>query len=448
MNDSKLYSQEAEQSVLGAIMLDEIAFDIVTEVGLQASHFYGGNHKLVFEAITHLSESAQSTDLITVVERLKLIGKLEAANGPAYLSQMVDNTLSIDNAKDYAAIIMDLSRRRSLVALSGDIRAKIDEGAETEEVEEFVDQALTGLVDSNKQKTQYTQKESLQSLLDRTQRRMDGEDTSYPTEIEDLDDVVMIEGGRLTIIAGRPSMGKSALAVNIGERNANRGVSVQYYSFEMSEDEIAQRQMAAQFEVNRDIFKHPNDAKLFDEWAKVSAATQAMIKRNAPFCIETKSGMTAHQIATSFRSFCRKSESYQERGEAMLIVDQLTLIKLSNKENRTHGLGEVTKIFKRLAMELKVPVILLHQLNRSLEQRPNKRPMLSDLRDSGELEEDADIVIFPYRDEYYDIDSPLKGTAEMIVAKNRGGSKRTCYASDEMRHSRFTSLKTPFQSQN
>lgn len=469
MNDSKLYSQEAEQSVLGAIMLDEIAFDIVIEVGLQASHFYGGNHKLVFEAITHLSESAQPTDVVTVAERLDVTGNLEAASGAAYLSRMVDITPSIDNAKAYAEIIIDRSRRRSLVALSGGIRAKIDEGAETEEVEAYVNDELNKLSDIEKAETLFSSGAAAKQLLNLVDDRANGKVSSYKTGIDTLDDILMIEGSRLYIIAGRPGMGKSTLALNVGERNAmpkhkktgrlktihdidpkhdddfEPGVDVCVHSMEMPAPEVSARTMVSIGDVDRDFLKYPNDPRYIDQW-KVLSKTVNLVK-DLPLSIETKRGRTAAQICNSFRTFCRKSESYQKHGKAMLIVDYLGLIK-QHGESRVKSLGEATKLFKNLAGELNVPVILLHQLNRGLEQRPNKRPVPSDLRDSGEIEEDADAVIFPYRDEVYNEDTPDKGIAEIIVAKNRDGSPGTAICAADMKQSRFTNLNTPFQSQN
>lgn len=441
-----LYSEESEISVLGALMLEDVAFDRVVETGLQASDFYAHKHRLTFEAICHLAESGKPVDVVTVADRLTLKEQIEDAGGAAYLSRMVDLTPSIDNCEAYAEQIVDCARRRAMQTFCLNSVDMIRDGAETDEIEAHINDSLNGLADSGKSQTLYTTDESAKMLLELIQKRQDDDFSSYPTGIDTLDDILTIEGNRLYLIAGRPGMGKSTLALNIGERNAKRGCDVYFHSMEMPAHEVTARMCASMGSVNRELFKYPKDKRLVDEWSKLAATMDGHIK-GLPLSVETATGRTASQICNQFRAFCRKSKSYQERGEAMLIVDYLGLVKLPG-ESRVKSLGEATKMFKRLSMELGVPVILLHQLNRGLEQRPNKRPVPSDLRDSGEIEEDADAVIFTYRDEVYNEDSPDKGIGELIVAKYRDGGTGTARCAADMKYSRFTSLNTQFQSQN
>ena len=446
MNDSKLYSQEAEQSVLGAIMLDEIAFDIVTEVGLQASHFYGGNHKLVFEAITYLSESAQPTDVVTVAERLDVTGKLEAASGAAYLSRMVDITPSIDNAKAYAEIIIDRSRRRSLVALSGDIRAKIDEGAETEEVKDYTATQLQRMDDDCNTGDIISGDDALRLAITRIDERFNFEGDDWTFGIDQLDKMLVPEPSRVIGIIGATSSGKSTLAQTAAETSLNMGIPVFYATMEMPPAQMMNRFISSAGDVNRDFLRDPRGfANPDEQWPRLAAGTQKL--KGLPLTIDGGARQTISTLTARIKAWVRKMKAEGHTERLLVVVDHVHLMSIPGKDI-VNELGNISKGLKFLALETGVCILPLFQVNRGITNRPDRRPMKHDIRDSGKIEADLDAVIGVYRDEIYNPDTEYKGVAEAIISKSRDGELGTAFMKDDLRFSRFGNLNDSFQSQN
>lgn len=425
-----IYSNDAEQAVLGSILTDGNMFVAVSHI-LKPESFYIETHKQIWRIMEELDLKQTAIDIFTVGDKF---------NDDSYLSDLIGMCVST-NTEAYAELVAEKARQRSVQAISRGIDDLVHEGAESAELIDYVGAELNGVTDSKKSGTQSIMGAAIKKLLDRTDKRFNGEENLFETGFKDLDDLMKLEGGRLVVIAGRPGMGKSTLAQNIVENAAKRGIPSQFETFEMEDTEVALRSVAAAGSVDSSFLKDPKTYESLNsdhgQWSALSAGVQAT--KDIPMQVNYCPGSTVSEIKNRARSFFRHNEHYKEKGEGILCIDYLGLIKIPGKD-RVKELGQITKELKNFAGEMGIPVLLLVQLNRGVDSRDNKRPAMSDLRDSGEIEEDADAVMFVYRDEVYNPDSPDQGIAEIIIRKNRMGTQGTVRVASQLRYYRFQNL--------
>lgn len=434
------WSKEAEQSVLGACMLDELAYEAVSDTGITADDFHSAQHRIIWSAIESVAKAGDQIDVLSVVESLRAKGASDDAGGIEYVSYLVDVTPSSDGAATYAGIVKEWSRKRQLRTLGETVSMMIADGESPDDVQEYAGSELMRLESGRSLKTSHGAGALLKAAVAELQSRFDGAISEYKTGLSDLDDILRIEGGRCTMIAGRPGMGKSAMANRAIIQSCMDGVPVLCFTMEMPGVEVMNRLICSVGRLDNSFMQNPKGYQYQSEaWDKLAAATN--IIKNWPLEIDEKTSATAQHIRNKSRAFFRKQPGYIENKKGMIVIDYLGLMGMSDK-NRVHAIGEISKALKALAMELKIPVIVLHQLNRGVEQRPDKRPVASDLRDSGELEEDMDHILVLYRDEQYNEDSPDKGIAELITRKNRTGpNNKTVRVSAQMQFYSFENLQ-------
>ncbi len=410
---------DAEQSVLGAMLLDREAVISVTEK-LKDEHFYKENHKEIFRAMLDLYGRNEPVDLVTVSEELKKAGILEEAGGVSYLSDLSNAVPITANARYYADIIEEKAILRHLIDAGKII---VDKGYASEDVKTLMDEAERRIFEiSQKKSTQAFAivKDVLQDTLDYMELLAGSESgyTGLPTGFHDIDKMTSgLQKSDLVLIAARPSMGKTALGINVAQSIAVKSdKSVALFSLEMSKEQLVQRMLSSQAHV--EITKIRTGKLTEDEWIKVAGATVPLGK--AKIYIDDTPGITVMEIKAKARRL--KMES----GLDLVLIDYLQLMASDSKrESRQQEISAISRGLKGLARELECPVIALSQLSRAPEQRSDHRPILSDLRDSGAIEQDADIVMFLYRDEYYHEDSDKKNIGEVIIAKQRNGPTGT-----------------------
>lgn len=416
------HSIEAEQSVLGGLLLDNSAWDRIADF-LQESNFYRYDHRLIFKHIGKLISAVRPADVITVFESLTSSGKAEEAGGLAYLNALAQNTPSAANIRRYAEIVRDRAVLRKLVTVSDEISGDAF-NPQGKEVRQLLDEAESKIFAIAEEGTRGGQGfVEIKPLLSQVVERIDTlyhqenstDVTGTPTGFVDLDRMTSgLHGGELVIIAGRPSMGKTSLAMNIGEYVAvEYGLPVAVFSMEMPGTQLAMRMLGS---VGRLDAHRLRTGKLTDEdWPKLTHAMQKM--SDAQIFVDEQSALNPLELRARARRLSRQCGQL-----GLIIIDYLQLMSsASSGENRATEISEISRSLKSLAKELNVPVVALSQLNRGLEQRPNKRPIMSDLRESGAIEQDADVIFFIYRDEVYNPDSQDKGTAEIIIGKQRNG---------------------------
>lgn len=433
------WSKQAEQSLLGSCLLEETAFDTVQEVGIKREDFHAAQHKLIWEAIEHLATLGQDVDVVTVVDRLRDKGVINEAGGIEYVAWLVDATPSADSAKSYAEIVYQWSRKRQVRSAVDTAGAMLDESEPFVDVMDYLADELMRISAGGSKVTSYSAPDLLKQAIQELEDRHDGKKTDYKTGLADLDAALRLEGGRLTLIAGRPGMGKSALANQVMIQCCRDGIPTLMFTMEMPGVEVMNRLICTVGSVHNGFMQNPAKFPNPDEqWPKLAVATQEI--KSWPLEVDEKTSASIQHIRSKAKSFLRKHQKYREEGKGLILIDYLGLMAMSDK-NRTHAIGEITKGLKAMCGELKVPVIILHQLNRGLESRPDKRPNLSDLRDSGEIEEDVDHAIMLYRDEQYNPDSPDKGIAELIIRKNRTGQNNTAVrVQAQMQYYQFKNL--------
>lgn len=416
------HSIEAEQSVLGGLLLDNAAFDKIADL-ISEGDFYRDEHKRIFRQIRSLLERGKPVDVVTVAERLDATGESEDTGGLAYLGELAANTPSAANIRRYAEIVRERAILRQLVTagdeiagsalnpLGRDAKALLDEAeARVFAIAEGGFRSQTGFQHINPLLTQVV--ERIQELHDRDNP---SDITGVPTGYHDLDSKTSgLQAGDLLIVAGRPSMGKTSFALNIAEHVAiDVGLPVAVFSMEMGGAQLAMRMLSSvgRLDSNRVRTGRLND----DEWSRLSFALGKM--HEAPIYIDETAALNPIDLRARARRLHRQCGKL-----GLIVIDYLQLMSSSGQgENRATEISEISRSLKSLAKELSVPVIALSQLNRSLEQRPNKRPVMSDLRESGAIEQDADVIMFIYRDEVYNPDTPDKGVAEIIIGKQRNG---------------------------
>jgi replicative DNA helicase len=413
------HSIEAEQSLLGGLMLDQRAWDQVADA-VNSDDFYRSDHRLIFGAVGALVERNQPPDAVTVSEHLQRQGLLEAAGGLGYLAQLVETTPSAANIRAYARIVRDRAMLRQLIEIGGDIAASAHdtEGLPVETLVDLAEQRVFEIADRGQRKGSGFV--SLKQILPETIDRLDvlshteGDITGISTGFAEMDEMTAgLQRGELIIVAGRPSMGKTTLAMNIAENAAiGHQVSTAIFSMEMSAEQLSFRMIGSIGRVNQSRLR---TGKLSDEdWSRIDSAVSMM--SNAPIFIDDSPALTPTEVRARARRLKR------EHGLGLIVVDYLQLMQVAGtSENRATEISEISRSLKALSKELAVPVMALSQLNRSVEQRTDKRPVMSDLRESGAIEQDADLIVFIYREEVYEPDTPRKGVADIIIGKQRNG---------------------------
>jgi len=416
------HSIEAEQSVLGGLLLDNAAFDKITDL-VGENDFYRDEHKRIYRQIQKLLERSKPVDVVTVAESLDLAGEGSETGGLAYLGELAANTPSAANIRRYAEIVRERAILRQLVTagdeiagsafnpLGRDPKQLLDEAeAKVFAIAEGGFRHQSGFQHINPLLTQVV--ERIQELHDRDNP---SDITGVPTGYHDLDSKTSgLQPGDLLIVAGRPSMGKTSFALNMAEHVAIEvGLPVAVFSMEMGGTQLAMRMLSSvgKLDAHRVRTGRLND----DEWSRLSYALGKM--HEAPLYIDETPALNPIDLRARARRLHRQCGKL-----GLIVIDYLQLMSSTGQgENRATEISEISRSLKSLAKELNVPVIALSQLNRSLEQRPNKRPVMSDLRESGAIEQDADVIMFIYRDEVYNPDTPDKGSAEIIIGKQRNG---------------------------
>jgi replicative DNA helicase len=411
---------EAEQSVLGAILLsDQSLYPLVIEEGLRPEDFYRERHGTIYEAMLALYNESEPVDVLTVTDRLRQLGKLEEVGGRAAVDELTGIVPAAGHARRYAQIVRETALLRRLLGSAYEIQESVlEHRASPRELVEQAEKAMLEVGRDDRQKDFQKIEEVLHVELDKL-HKLSTEKTSLtgtPSGFKDLDELTGgFQPGNLIIIAARPAMGKSALVCNIAENaSVDKGHTVALFSLEMAESELAQRFLASRAWIGGEELRKGRVPE--QRWPKIVAASQKLAA--APLWVDDSSDVGMLEV----RAKARRLHT-QRGGLGMIIVDYLQLMRTDSRwENRVTAIGELSRGLKILARELEVPVIALSQLSRAVEQRPDKRPQLSDLRESGNLEQDADLVMFIYRDEYYNEDSERPGEADLIIAKHRNGA--------------------------
>ncbi len=421
------HSLEAEQSVLGGLLIDNGAWDKIIDI-LKESDIYREDHRLIYRHIGQLIAASKSADVITVFESLKSGNKADDIGGLEYLNALAQNVPSAANIRRYAELVRDRGILRKLIGVTEEISSAAF-NTQGKPVSEVLDEAEAKVFSIAEEGSRGTQGfADIQSLLTQAVERIDelysregnSEVTGIPTGFTDLDRMTSgLQEGDLVIVAGRPSMGKTAFSINIGEHVAmETGMPVLVFSMEMGGAQLAMRMLGSvgRLDQNRLRTGRLNN----EDWPRLTHAIQKL--NETQIYIDETPALTPVELRARAR---RQARMCGKLG--LIVVDYLQLMSSNSQgENRATEISEISRNLKGLAKELNCPVIALSQLNRSLEQRPNKRPIMSDLRESGAIEQDADLILFIYRDEVYNPDSADLGTAEIIVGKQRNGPIGHC----------------------
>lgn len=452
------HSIEAEQSVLGGLMLDNHAWEKIAD-RVAEEDFYRYDHRLIFRAIVDLAEDDQPMDIITLSEWLGKRGDLEDAGGFAYLGTMAKDTPSAANIQAYADIVRERSVLRQLIGVGTDIAdSAFNPGEKASKT--LLDEAESAVFKIAEQGARQGQnfkpmKRLLKSTLERikllsmTTSTLTGLPTGYP----DLDTMTSgFQKGDLIIVAGRPSMGKTTLAMNFAEyialghinakeESKSKAKSVAIFSMEMPAEQLVLRMLASMGKINQTGLRTGNLTE--DDWPRISQAIGMFA--NSSLFIDDSPALSPTEIRARSRRLAR-----EHGGLDLIVLDYIQLMQSNNgkSENRSSEISEISRGLKSLAKELEVPIIALSQLNRSLEQRPNKRPVMSDLRESGAIEQDADLIIFIYRDKVYNPESAEQDSSEIIIAKQRNGPIGTIRLTFVGQHSRFNSFSADVYNSN
>ena len=438
------HSLEAEQSVLGGLMLDNDAADKIGDV-ISAEDFYSDAHRIVYRQIVQLIADGKPADVVTASEALASTQKLDYVDGLAYLGALAQNVPTAANIRHYANIVRERSILRQLASTATEIAESAFNplGRNAKMVLDEAEAKILHIAEQGSRGAQNFQiiGKLLANVVERIETLYNRDDpsdvTGVPTGFADLDRMTSgFQPGDLVVVAGRPSMGKTALALNIGESVAlNTGMPVAVFSMEMGASQLAMRLIGS---VGRlDQHKLRTGRLQPDDWDKLSAALGRL--NEAPILIDETPALNAIEVRSRAR---RLMKQYGKLG--LVIVDYLQLMQASTQgENRATEISEISRAMKSLAKELQVPVVALSQLNRSLEQRPNKRPVMSDLRESGAIEQDADVILFIYRDEVYNAETQDKGVAEIIISKQRNGPIGTVFLTFLGEFTRFENRAAP-----
>ncbi|MGX9419508.1 replicative DNA helicase [Vibrio sp. RC27] len=438
------HSLEAEQSVLGGLLLDNERWDTVAERVI-SNDFYSRPHRLIFDGIKTILESNNPLDLITLSEHLEVREQLEDVGGFAYLADLAKNTPSAANINAYAEIVAERALVRNLIGVANEIAdAGYDpQGRNSEELLDLAESKVFAIAEARTNENEGPQ--TVDSILEKTLERIEtlykspqNGVTGVDTGFTDLNKKTAgLQGSDLIIVAARPSMGKTTFAMNLCENAAmEQEKPVLIFSLEMPAEQLMMRTLASLSRVDQTRIR---TGQLDDEdWARISASMGRLMEKKNMY-IDDSSGLTPTELRSRARRVAR-----EHGGLSMIMIDYLQLMRVpSLTENRTLEIAEISRSLKALAKELNVPVVALSQLNRSLEQRADKRPVNSDLRESGSIEQDADLIMFIYRDEVYHPDSSMKGTAEIILGKQRNGPIGSVRLTFQGQHSRFDNYAGP-----
>lgn len=437
------HSMEAEQSVLGSMLIAPDSWDKVAELIIE-DDFYNRSHQLIFSAILRLLAKNMPVDIITASEELEKTDELELAGGFAYLGELAKNTPSAANVVAYAEIIKERAITRELIGVANDI-AETGYNPEGRDSAEILDLAESKVFEIAEKRTGEKEgPQAVENVLGKTIERLEEliktnkEVTGVSSGYTDLDKKTSgLQPSDLIIVAARPSMGKTTFAMNLAENAMMlEDKPVLVFSLEMPSEQIMMRMLASLSRVDQTRIR---TAQLEDEdWARISN-TMAMLKQKDNLYIDDSSGLTPMEVRTRARKVAR-----EHGGISLIMIDYLQLMRVpSLSDNRTLEIAEISRSLKALAKELEVPVVALSQLNRGLEQRADKRPINSDLRESGSIEQDADLIMFIYRDEVYNENSPDKGVSEIILGKQRNGPIGTVRLTFQGQYSRFDNYAGP-----
>lgn len=413
---------EAEQSILGSMLLENRIIDEISSE-LEARDFYRNDHQTIFNEIIRISGTGEAADVVTVSESLTHLGELDKVGGVAYLGALAKNTPNTGNVKTYAKIVRERAILRRLIESANDIiKASYQpEGREPAEILDFAEQVIFEISKTNDsakagfQKIDTLLAQSIEKIeeLAKTKETITGVATGFV----DLDKKTTgLQGGDLVVVAGRPSMGKTSFSMNLIENAAiAQGLPVAVFSMEMPGGQLTTRMLASLSRVNSTKLR--TGQLTADDWPKLTSAMG--ILHDKAIYIDDTPALSPLEVRTR----ARRLAADHEHGLGMIMVDYLQLMRggEGTAENRTLEISNITRSLKALAKELDCPIVVLSQLNRSLEQRPNKRPVMSDLRESGAIEQDADVIMFIYRHEVYEPETDQKGMAEIIIGKQRNG---------------------------
>jgi replicative DNA helicase len=435
------HSVEAEQSLLGGLLLDNSAWEKIADV-VTVNDFYRDDHRRIFRHIAKLVESNRPADVVTVLESIEGSEDKDKTGGIAYLGSLSQNTPSALNIKRYAELVRERAVQRKLAQVATDI-AESALSPSGKDAKQLLDEAETRIMEIGEEGARSRSGfEEIQPVLARVMERIDelyhrdnpSDVTGVPTGFVDLDkETAGLQPGDLIIVAGRPSMGKTAFALNMAENVAvDHGLPVAIFSMEMGGTQLAMRMLGSISRVDQHRMRtgRLND----DEWGKLSSAMGKL--HDAPIFIDETAALNSLELRSRARRLKRQCGKL-----GLIVIDYLQLMSGTNQsasENRATEISEISRGLKALAKELDVPVVALSQLNRALEQRNDKRPMMSDLRESGAIEQDADVILFIYRDEVYFPDKPeSRGRAEVIIGKQRNGPIGTVHLTFLGQHTRF-----------
>jgi len=433
---------EAEQSLLGGLLLDNSKWDqIGDQVG--GADFYHQNHRLIYQTITGLLTDSQPADVVTVGQRLEKDGGIDQAGGIAYISMLANGTPSTANISAYARIVRECAILRALIAVANQIAdyAYVPQGKTPRQVLDHAEKLVFDISarDGRNRRGFVAMPELAVASYKRIATLSESGDaiTGVPTGFAKLDEMTSgLQRGDLVIVAGRPSMGKTAFALNIAEYAAvGKKLAVAVFSMEMPAEHLGMRLLSSVSSIDSN---HIRTGRLQDnEWPRLIAAVNTL--KDARIFVDDTAGLTPLEMLSRSRKLCRENPDI-----SMIIVDYLQLMESAERnETRATEIAGITRSLKMLAKELNLPVVALSQLNRGLEQRPNKRPVMSDLRESGAIEQDADVIFFIYRDEVYNEESEDKGTAEVIIGKQRNGPIGAAKLTFEDRCTRFRNYADP-----
>ena len=432
-------NEEAEVAILGAILLAEQALDqILVELKLRPEDFYRPRNQLIFRAMLRLKDKAEpeAVDVVTVCDDLTREGKIAEAGGDAYVHSLPGRVPAIGAVRDYAKIVRDHSILRGLLTAAREIQERVaTESGDPRMLVEQAEQALFRAGHDHEAKALRPIEDVLHEELDKLERlSKEGQSlTGTPSGYRDLDEITGgFQPGNLIVLAARPAMGKSCLATCIAENAAvDHGKTVALFSLEMSEGELAQRLVASRAKISGESLRKGRVKQ--DRWPKLLQATDKLAR--APRYIDDSSDIGVLELRAKARRL------HQRQPLGLLIVDYLQLIRAEDpRDGRVEQVGKMSRGLKILARELHIPVIAISQLSRAVEARPDKRPLMSDLRESGNIEQDSDLVMFVYRDEYYNSDTEKPGVAEVIIGKHRNGPVGSVELTFLDRYPKFASI--------
>ena len=442
------HSLDAEQSVIGGLMLSNDSLDKVADI-ISANDFYQYAHRLIFEHTVKIINAGKPADIITVAESLDISAELTSVGGLAYLANLVQNTPSAANIRRYAEIVRERSLMRQLIEVSSGITesAYNPQGRDVKNLLDDAEAKILNIAESGHRSNQgfLGVQQILPGVINRIddlyQRENQSGVTGISTGFEDLDQFTSgFQPGDLIIVAGRPSMGKTAFSINIAENIALQNkLPIAIFSMEMGASQLVTRMLGSIGKLDQQRMR--NGSLEDDDWFRLTSAVGKL--NDAPVYIDEGAGLTSFDVRARARRLQRQAGQL-----GLIVIDYIQLMSgTSDKsnENRATEISEISRSLKSLAKELNVPVVALSQLNRSVEQRQDKRPVMSDLRESGAIEQDADLILFIYRDEVYNKDSEQKGTAEIIISKQRNGPIGTVRLTFLGEHTRFENYAGGYQ---